>query len=88
MPSRKKEHRSLAGGYRDLDIAPGVPPDATEIAEQIGSKSVDSSPRMEKRRTSNVRAREAKARVEGLESPSSQPSPPEGRGVIVENGLL
>ena len=64
MPRRKKEHRSLAGGYRDLDIAPGGPRDAAEIAEGIGSRSVDSSPRLEKRRTSSVRAREARARVE------------------------
>jgi error-prone DNA polymerase len=66
MPRRKKEHRSLAGGYRDLDIAPGGPGDAAEIAEQIGSRSVGSSPRLEKRRTSSVRTREAKARVVGV----------------------
>ena len=79
MPRRKKEHRSLGGFSSDLrgsdgDLAPvegaGGPGDAVDIAERIGSKSVDSSPRMEKRRTSSVRAREARPRVEGLESAS------------------
>jgi error-prone DNA polymerase len=73
MPRRKKEHRSRAEAYRDLDIAPGRPRDATEIAEQIGSRSVDSSPRLEKRRTSSVRAREAKARVEETIEPPPSP---------------
>ncbi len=73
MPKRKKEHRSQAEDYRDLDIAPGGPRDAAEIAEQIGSRSVDSSPRLEKRRTSSVRAREAKARVEETIEPPPSP---------------
>ena len=73
MPRRKKEHRSRAGNYHDLDIAPGGPCDAAEIAEHISSRSVDSSPRLEKRRTSSVRAREAKARVKETLEPHSSP---------------
>ena len=71
MLRRKKEHQSRAGNYRNRDIAPGGPRDAAEIAEQISSRSVDSSPRLETRRTSSVRARETKARVKETIAPCS-----------------
>ncbi|MDA1258099.1 MAG: DNA polymerase III subunit alpha, partial [Chloroflexi bacterium] len=84
MPRPKKEHRSMGGFSSDLRGSDenhahadgqGGPGDAAEIAEQIGTKSVDSSPRLEKRRSASVRAREARPRPTNTGAVEGTPSP-------------
>ncbi|MEE8362953.1 MAG: DNA polymerase III subunit alpha, partial [Dehalococcoidia bacterium] len=61
MPRRKKEHRSL-GGFPHLD----------EVGGSLSANHVYSSPRMQKRRSLSIRAREAGAELAGGEHPRIQ----------------